>query len=49
MVMGNRGGVDGASARGMGRCVILSIRRGSVIDPAPAVVVRLDLSHFLVC
>ena len=49
MVMGNRGRVDGASARGKGRCVILSVRRGSGIDPDPAVVVRLDLSNFLVC
>ena len=39
MVMGNRGRVDGASARGKGRRVILSVRRGSVIDPDPAVVV----------
>ena len=48
MVMGNRGRVDGASARGKGRCVVLSVRRGSVNDPDPAVVVQLDLSHFLV-
>jgi hypothetical protein len=49
MVEGNRGGVDGVSARGRGRCVILSVRRGLVIDLAPAVVVRLGLSYFLVC